>query len=432
MTTTEKRPSSEDGNPAASDSQDGKLAPAHSEDTPLGPGHRGRAWSADAAAAIHLLREKANYLGKREHAAICAAQQTDGKARRRWPLHGDTDAAATTRAAEIDAVLSSVKTILDAAYDAAVGKNPQYKRVFSWWSGACAEAAFRHIHNAEAVLVRLYSVEEVRAGVLEAARRAREALALDDPTRRAALALANAQLNHAGSTRIACSRELLSEIIQVGHDAADKQRAKLRTFRNVVLFGAIVAFALLGGLVLLGALWPDAVPVCFVPDPPPRPMRMWEAAFVVCPTRDGPGRPTGTRLGGPSGGDVAVVAMMGVLGGALSAAVFIRGLYLNNSTPYNVAIPLALSKLPAGGMTSVLGMILLAGDFVPGFTAVDKQGQVLAYAILFGFAQQLFTQLLDRRAERLLANVPTKARSEGRAERNDGSEFAYVEFTTDR
>jgi hypothetical protein len=127
---------------------------------------------------------------------------------------------------------------------------------------------------------------------------------------------------------------------------------------------------------------------------------------------------------------VAAVALMGLLGGSLSAAVFIRGLYLNNSTPYNVAVPLALSKLPAGAMTSVLGMVLLAGDFVPGFTAVDKQGQVLAYAILFGFAQQLFTQLLDRRAERLLANVPTKARSEGRVERNDGSEFAYVEYTS--
>jgi hypothetical protein len=308
------------------------------------------------------------------------------------------------------------------AEQAASGTNPKYTPVLSWWSGACAEAAFRHIHNAEALLVRLYSREEVGAGVLEAARRAREALSMDDPTRRAAMALANAQLNRTGPTRIACTRELLSEIIQVGHDAADKQRAKLRTFRNVVLFGAIVAIALLAALVLVAAWAPHVVPVCFVPDPPAPPTSMWDAPFVVCPTRDGPG--------GPSGGDVAAVALMGLLGGSLSAAVFIRGLYLNNSTPYNVAVPLALSKLPAGAMTSVLGMVLLAGDFVPGFTAVDKQGQVLAYAILFGFAQQLFTQLLDRRAERLLANVPTKARSEGRVERNDGSEFAYVEYTS--
>jgi hypothetical protein len=57
----------------------------------------------------------------------------------------------------------------------------------------------------------------------------------------------------------------------------------------------------------------------------------------------------------------------------------------------------------------------------------DTQGQVLAYAILFGFAQQLFTQLLDRRAERLLSTLPGKARSEARYERQAGSEFAYVE-----
>jgi hypothetical protein len=100
---------------------------------------------------------------------------------------------------------------------------------------------------------------------------------------------------------------------------------------------------------------------------------------------------------------------MGLLGGALSAAFFIRGLYAN-STSYNVLVPLALTKLPAGALTAIVGLLFVSGDFIPGFTAIDKQSQILAYALAFGFAQQLFTQLLDQRARDLTANIPTKAK----------------------
>ena len=80
------------------------------------------------------------------------------------------------------------------------------------------------------------------------------------------------------------------------------------------------------------------------------------------------------------------------------------------ATPYNISIPLALLKLPAGALTALVGIILLAGEFVPGFSAIDKQIQILAYALVFGFAQQLFTQAVDQRAQRLVESVPTKAR----------------------
>jgi hypothetical protein len=82
----------------------------------------------------------------------------------------------------------------------------------------------------------------------------------------------------------------------------------------------------------------------------------------------------------------------------------------SNPTPYNVAIPLALLKLPVGALAAIVGIVLLGGDFVPGFSAIDKQVQILAYALVFGFAQQLFTNALDQRAENLIANLPTKSK----------------------
>jgi hypothetical protein len=48
------------------------------------------------------------------------------------------------------------------------------------------------------------------------------------------------------------------------------------------------------------------------------------------------------------------------------------------------------------------------GEFVPGLSQLDSQPQILAYAFLFGIAQQLVTKLVDRQAQDILAKVPSK------------------------
>ena len=60
------------------------------------------------------------------------------------------------------------------------------------------------------------------------------------------------------------------------------------------------------------------------------------------------------------------------------------------------------------GYTAVAGILLLGGGFVPGLSDLDSQRQILAYALVFGYAQQLATQFIDKRAETLLAQVPSK------------------------
>ena len=40
--------------------------------------------------------------------------------------------------------------------------------------------------------------------------------------------------------------------------------------------------------------------------------------------------------------------------------------------------------------------------------------RILAYALAFGFAQQLFTQFLDKRARDLVNSVPTTAKGTSR------------------
>ena len=57
-----------------------------------------------------------------------------------------------------------------------------------------------------------------------------------------------------------------------------------------------------------------------------------------------------------------------------------------------------------------------ARAFIPGLSALDSQAQILAYALILGFAQQSFTGMLDRQAQSLLTSLPaTDATAAGRA-----------------
>ena len=56
-------------------------------------------------------------------------------------------------------------------------------------------------------------------------------------------------------------------------------------------------------------------------------------------------------------------------------------------------------------MTALLGLLLMRGEFVPGLSALDFPAQILAWAIVFGYAQQLFTRLVDQQGQQVLDAV---------------------------
>ena len=78
------------------------------------------------------------------------------------------------------------------------------------------------------------------------------------------------------------------------------------------------------------------------------------------------------------------------------------------STPYDVPASLAFLKVPTGALTAIAALIAIRGDFVPGLSSLDSQEQILAYALVFGYAQQLLTGLVDRQGQSILASVPSK------------------------
>jgi hypothetical protein len=187
----------------------------------------------------------------------------------------------------------------------------------------------------------------------------------------------------------------------------------VRSFRNILLVTALFLALGVAGLTVVGLSRPDVIPLCFAPN---------ETA-VVCPTAtaDLPGNGASGQGDAAldehmrdtaSSWDIAVVEIVGLLAAALAAAFAIRGIK-GTSTPYSLPAALALLKLPAGALTAVLGLLLMRGGFVPGLSALDSSAQIVAWAVLFGYSQQLFTHFVDEQAKAVLDNVggPEQAQS---------------------
>ena len=105
-----------------------------------------------------------------------------------------------------------------------------------------------------------------------------------------------------------------------------------------------------------------------------------------------------------SGWDIGLVELIGLVAATVAAAFAIRRIR-GTSTPYSLPVSLAALKLATGALTAFLGLMLMRGGFVPGLSALDTSAQILAWAIIFGYSQQLFTRLVDQQAQNVLEGV---------------------------
>ena len=294
---------------------------------------------------------------------------------------------------------------------------PRTARLANVWSGALVCSAFANLHAAKVVLVDLYAEEDIQAAAPGVLARLQACLPSDDDVRQRAEALFGSSASAApsdthgqgwpnGENRIqraerrpltsaaqaGCStsdlalrRSSLRDAMQVSYDAADEQYARVRSFRNVLITGAVLLSMLVIAVCLVGARYSKAIPLCSNKPSSTTAAAAATGPQVVCPTSEM------ADTSAPHGGDVAVVALMGVLGAALSATLSVQKLR-GTASPYAVPVALAFFKLPAGALTAIAVLLLIKGDFVPGFSQLDSQGQILAYAIVFGVAQHLVTR----------------------------------------
>jgi hypothetical protein len=182
-------------------------------------------------------------------------------------------------------------------------------------------------------------------------------------------------------------------------------RAWLWWLASLKLVMALLA-VLLG---LLGWISPATLPLCFQPE-------QGGQLVLICPTGQ-----SGSVAVDPAAGssqpqidasqnspvnrvDVALVEAIGLIAASIASAAALRRLR-GSSEPHGLPVALALLKLPTGALTAVLGLLLMRGEFLPGLSALDSSGQIIAWAIVFGYAQQLFTRFVDEQADSVLNDV---------------------------
>jgi hypothetical protein len=201
-------------------------------------------------------------------------------------------------------------------------------------------------------------------------------------------------------------RERLVAAVQGSMAEARNEQMRVRSFRNLLLIFAGVLLVLATSACVIGVAVPEKLPVCF------QPVQVAQAQAqtrrIVCPTRE-------SSLAAQAdvdkvvaatvdAWDVPLIEFLGLLAAAVATATALRKVR-GTSTPYSLPAALALLKLPLGALTALLGLILMRGNFVPGLSALDSSAQIIGWAVVFGYAQQAFTQVVDRKAQDLLEDV---------------------------
>ncbi|MES9536809.1 hypothetical protein [Actinomadura sp. NPDC000600] len=183
------------------------------------------------------------------------------------------------------------------------------------------------------------------------------------------------------------------DAVDAAREASLKERLRAVNFARIVWMTALGLSCLAVAIAVAGAIWKSAVPLCFTPF-----------NKVACPSQTVSPPPPNSPGSVASPGDYAIVEIAGVTAACIAAAAALRKVQ-GSATSYGIPVALAFLKLPTGALVAVLGLMLLRGEVVPGLTALDTSGQIIAWAVLFGYSQELFTNFVDKQGRQVLERV---------------------------
>ncbi len=326
---------------------------------------------------------------------------------------------------------AAVEDHLRAAKDAAMAVRPTSPRPHLFRSSSLRERAFSNLDAAEAQLLNFAPPAYLLGQIPSLLAHVRCHLTKSDPRRvefeRIAQKLGVQDPDHplvddrrlSHENRVAEAGRERGQIVtatRAASSAALREQVQLRSFRNVLVVTAVLMSLLAVGIAVVGWLFPTLIPLCFAPQED-------GVATVVCPTAQSlpfelksPFDPNAPAAVPPpadiddsiqqtaSSKDLLVVELVGLTAAAVASATAIRGIR-GSSERYGMPVALALLKLPTGAITAFLGLLLMRGQFVPGLSALDTSAQILAWALVFGYAQQLFTRLVDKQGQVVLDSV---------------------------
>lgn len=287
----------------------------------------------------------------------------------------------------------SITRHLDAAREAASGEDERglVTKLVATVRGSGVARTLGNLDAVEVDLLRLASPEYIRGQLPSLQAHVNRFLAKDDP-RRISVSKLVAEFQRRRGPIEPFERDMLLAAYHAASSQRQRELVRVRSFRNVILGAAFLLGLVAVGLGILGAARPDAMPLCFEPE-----------GTQVCPL--GPN---------PTSSDIWLIEIVGLISASVAGAFTLRHIR-GTSTPYSLPVALTLLKLPSGALTAVLGLLLMRGAFVPGLSALDSDAQIISWAIVFGYAQQLFTRLVDDQASTVLDQVGGRGAAGDRA-----------------
>lgn len=255
-------------------------------------------------------------------------------------------------------------------------------------SGATIEAAWADVHAARLALYPLYSDARMHAEI-PALREALDTYLGSDPTRATAYRTELQRIQDA-ATLEAADREALRALRRAADVASDLEKQDVRAYGSLLMRCS--------GWLLVAALAAAAAHACDT------------QVFSLCRTGVAPAVAdrcvSGTRS--PHWFDLLAVEGVGAIGGLLSGI-----LPLSRSRrkpgPWGVSGGQIALKATTGAMIAFLGLLFMQSDL---FTELPPRSgtSLLAYAGLFGLAQQIITSRADRFADDLGTNADGSAK----------------------
>ncbi|MQS12210.1 hypothetical protein F7Q99_07855 [Streptomyces kaniharaensis] len=241
-----------------------------------------------------------------------------------------------------------------------------------------------HVDMAHGLLLRLLPDGLFKAQIPGLLDIVKTYLGSEDPRRKAAEG-ASEQLVAAEVIRLQ-DRETVIDAVRGARLVLQYEGARARNFIRILYWVTAVLFTIAVVLAVFGAYSPLLVPLCF---------------------GDVPYCPTGNE---PASWDYTVIELVGIMAAAIAAAVSLRRLK-GPTIAYGIPVALAVLKLPTGALTALAGLMLMRGEFVPGLTSLSSSAQIIAYGIVFGYAQEAGTRLIDKQGQEVVKALGVSANS---------------------
>jgi hypothetical protein len=251
-----------------------------------------------------------------------------------------------------------------------------WRRIADWWTGSEVDQAWAELHTASQVLLSIQPQAAVKAQLADLA--ATVVTALDPGDVRRQSYLKTLELLAPACREIGPDdRAQLRAIRQACDSSADGGHADARAFRSTLILIGSLLTAVLAVVAVVGALDP-AFRSIFAAAHAPRPGRWY----------------------------LFELGLAASLSGLTGAVLSLRN-YTGYQYSYGLPFVQAVLKGAAGAATGLFGVLLVRSG-ISGSLTLQPGASTFAVAIIFGYAQYLFTRLVDQQAKTVLKSAGSR------------------------